>query len=525
MKTIRILTAEMKLHSAQRKELIEKYLRTIDFEFFNLKLDVSGLVSYERAFEVLKPSQIYQKPDLPGFIFASPWVSFRNKRTGRIVHVNRDVTEHLGATVDLMAHEELGCVDSPRNIKVKIVSDESMYADACNLIDALVSGFDRYRGFEQIFESKLIYDEIVSVEELLTQTDIYSDVSPENYDCVVVFGPRRLPGGTEKSRRVYSIPETEALNRGVPVQFVADEPTPNKKYDKSLRTKSNNPYALFGIGLNILSKIGAKTMVLSPNTTTHFFPDSVVIGYNIARIFEHLAKDVSQEESPKELIKSSTPLVAPTVMMSRDGAEIVLQDVYQIPDEVSLFKEGRAERMIDALSGKFSNFIIHKDGRFYPDELRDIRKIQQSDRSIFPVSIISGFSPRLFSSLASWNYIPKTGTVTKLSPKDFLIATPLTTTRYNPQRRGWPNPILVTIHEEALGTELSSVQKMQMLYQIWALTRVHPGSQLPTRRPMSVHYSNLMATFLRKAGDAQPQYFKKFGNKSNRHGYIPKIFL
>jgi argonaute-like protein implicated in RNA metabolism and viral defense len=266
-------------------------------------------------------------------------------------------------------------------------------------------------------------------------------------------------------------------------------------------------------------------MVLSPETTDYFFPNSVVIGYNIARIFEPLTKDISQEGSPTELIRRSTPLAAPVVMMSQDGAEIVLQDVYQIPNEVSLFREDRAERIIDELSVNYSNFIIHKDGRFYPDEIIDIKKTQRSDRLIIPVSIISDLSPRLFSSLAKWNYIPKMGTVIKLSNRDFLMATPLTTTQYEPRYRGWPNTILVTIHEDALENELSSVQKMQILYQIWALTRVHMGSQLPTRKPISIHYSNSMATFLRKAGNPQPQYFKNFGRKRNRHGYISKIFL
>ena len=520
-----ILLSEMKLHSAQRKELIENYLKTIEFKFLDLKLEVSDLLSYERTFDILKPSDIHQKSNLPIFIFGSPWMSFKDKRTGRIVDVNRDVTGHVGATVDLLTHEELTCFDSPSNIKVKIISDKSLYKDACDLVETLVHGFGRYRGFEQIFGSKLLYDKIIPVKDLLAQTDVYSDVSPENYDCVLVFGPRRVPEGFKKSRRVYTFPETEILNRGVPVQFVADEPTPNKMYDKSLKTKSNNPYALFGIGLNILGKIGAKVMVLSPETTNHFIQNSVVIGYNIARIFEPLTKDISQEKSPRELIRTSTPLAAPVVMMSQDGAEIVMQGVYQIPNEVSLFREGRAERIIDELSGNYSNFIIHKDGRFYPEELADIKKIQQPGRLIIPVSIISSLSPRLFSSLATWNYIPRMGTVVKLSNADFLFATPLITRRYKPRSRGWPNTILVTIHEEALETKLSSMQKMQMLYQIWALTRVHMGSQLPTRKPISIHYSNSMATFLRKVGNAQPEYFKNFGRKRNRHGYISKIFL
>lgn len=518
------LLSEMKLHSSIRKELIEHFLRDAKFEFLNLQLNVSDLVSYETALEGLNPSEFQQKANASVFTFPNPWMSFKNKRTGRIVSVNR-ATGHLGATVDLLTHEELTCFDSPNEVKVKILSQDDLYADACRLVEAINDGVGDYRGFEKTFESKLIYKDIVPVKDLLTCTDVYSDISPENYDCVLVFGPRRLPEGFEKSKMVYTFPETEILNKGVPVQFIANEPAANKMYDKSFARKSSDAHAVFGMGLNVLGKIGAKVMVLGPETTNYFLPNSVVIGYNIARIFEPLKKDVSQEESPTKLIRSSTPLAAPVVMMSQDGAEIVLQDAYQLTSETSLFREGRAERMIDALSGSYRNFIIHKDGRFYLEELSDIREIQQSNRLVIPVSIISDQSPRLFSSVASWNRIPKVGTIVGLSDNDFLMATPLTTGAYEPKYRGWPNTILVTIHEEALHTELSSVQKMQILYQIWALTRVHMGSQLPTRKPISVHYSNSMATFLRKVGNPRPQYFANFGREPNRLGYISKIFL
>lgn len=519
-----ILGSEMKAHSARRKELIDNYLKTIKFKFLDIELELSDLLSYETTLEILKPSEFHQKSSLPVFIFANPWISFRDRKTERIVHVNRDVTGHLGATVDLMTHEELACFNSPKDIRVKIISDDSLYKDACNIVDILTQGFAEYRGFEQIFGSKLIYNEITPAKDLL-QTSVYSDVSPENYDCVLVFGPRHFADSSEKSKMIYTFPETEILNRGVPVQYVTDEPAQNKIYDKSIRTKSNDTHALFGIGLNILGKIGAKVMALSTETTNYFLPNSIVIGYNIARIFEPLTKDISQERSPRDLIRTSTPLAAPMVIMSQDGAEIVLQNVYQIPNETSLFREDRAERIIDELSANYSNFIVHKDGRFYSDEITDIKRIQKSGRTVIPISIISGVSPRLFSSLASWNYIPRMGTVFKLSEVDFLMATPLVTQRYSAQSRGWPNTIQITIHEEALRDKLSSVQKLQILYQIWALTRVHVGSQLPTRKPISIHYSDAMATFLRKAGNSRPEYFKNFGRKRNRYGFIPRIFL
>jgi hypothetical protein len=518
------LGSEMKRQSATRYELIEKYLREVKFKFFSVDLKLANTYYIEKTHEILEPSEFPDRENLQVFEFSHPWLSFRDRESGRVVDVKRNTTLYWGSTVDLLNHEELACFDSPQEIKVKAITYGPLFGDACHLMDTLRDGFEEYKGFEKIFGTKLSF-EVSSTDDLLSN-QIYSDITSSNYDCVLIFGPRHLPEGAEKSKIIYTYPETEILNRGVPVQFITDDPSPNKTYDKSLKTKSNDSSVLFGIGLNVLGKIGATVMKLSPKSTSFFLPNSIVLGYNVSRLFLPLSKDVKQDHSPRELVRTSTPLAAPLVMMSQDGAEILTQAVYPIPNETALFKEDRAELMISNLPEQFHFIIIHKDGPFYPPEIADIKNLQQNGRTIIPVSIVSFQSPRIFSTFFQWNRVPPTGTIMKLSSVDYLMVNSLTTQRYSAESRGWPNTVLVTIHEEALQKKgLTELEKRQILYQIWALTRVHVGSQLPTRKPISIHYSDSMATFLRKVGNPSPEYFSHFGTLRNRFGYMPRIFL
>ena len=172
---------------------------------------------------------------------------------------------------------------------------------------------------------------------------------------------------------------------------------------------------------------------------------------------------------------------------------------------------------------EFSKIIIHKDGPFYPNELEDLKELTRDDRAIVPISITSTGVPRLFSSNLGNKFLPRPGLVFPLSSNEFLMSTTLVTSRYLPEERGWPNPILIRIHETS--KRLPTAEKLRMLYQIWSLTRLTLGSQLPFRQPLTIHYSNQMTVFLRKAGKVEPTYFKNLSGKRNRHGYLPRIFM
>jgi len=472
----------------------------------------------------LKPQNFAQSKIPVFFRFPRPWVRFKDAETSELKDVSWE-TGHLGAPGDLRREpKDVCCLDVPREINVKLLIDEKLANDAWELIRLFGEGYGRYRGFKNIFGVDINFSDIL-IKDFLSDLSAYSQIKPEKYDCVLIFGPRIIEGDPVKTKKIYTFSETQILNRGIPVQFVANDPSPNPKYDMSLKSKSTNPEVLFGIGLNILGKIGAKVLELSPNTTDYFLPGSVVIGYNIARIFEPIKEDIFQNKAPRDLVRHSIPLAAPIVILSGHGADIIQQYAYEVADETALFSGEHGRRIISDIGGNPENIVIHKDGRFYPKEIHDLKTLQQKGTRIIPISIISGSVPRLFSSLAKKRFLPPEGIVFMLSPRDFLISTTLTGSRYIPEHRGWPNPILVRFHEKPLSQKLSSQEKLQLLYQIWAFTRAHVHSQIPLRRPISVHYSNLIAEFLRKAGDRNPRYFKKFKGMKNRLGYSPRIFL
>jgi len=516
----------MKVHSARRKNLLEEYVQKINgkIRFDDITIELSEMVSDESPILELKPQQFYDQRILTSFRFPRPWVRFRDPETLRLKDVAWE-TGHLGAPGDLLKEpKDVSCVDVPEKISLKLLIDQKLEVEVWKLIHSLVNGYAGYKGFEDVFGVGVEISSVL-VDDFLSDLSIYSKVAPESTDCALVFGPRTIKGDPIKTREIYTFSETQILNRGVPVQFVSDDPSPNLKYDMSLKSKSTNPDVLFGIGLNVLGKIGASVLTLSPNTTNYFLPDSVVIGYNIARIFEPLNKDVFQSEAPKDLVRHSIPLAAPIVILSGHGANIIHQYAYEVADETGLFSGEHGRRIISDIGSNPENVVIHKDGVFYPKEIHDLQELQGDGMRLIPISIVSGSVPRLFTSMPKSHFVPQEGTVFMLSPNDFLISTTLTGAKYIPEHRGWPNPIMVRFHEKSPSQKLTSQEKLQLLYQIWAFTRVHLHSQLPMRKPISVHYSDLIAKFLTKAGDRKPQYFKKFRGKKNRLGYNPRIFL
>jgi len=520
------IQSEMKVYSAKRKDLVREYVEKVNgkMSFDDIVIRLSEMVSCESPKMELRPQE-FDRSDIPVFFtFPRPWVRFRDAETLKLKDVSRE-TGHLGAPGDLLQESKrVCCLDVPKKIRIKLLIDKRFENDVWKLIQSFGDGYGHYKGFSGVFGVNIEFSSIL-IDDFLSDLSAYSKIVPERDDCVLIFGPRTIEGDPIKTKEIYTFSETQILNRGVPVQFVSDDPSPNPRYDMSLKSKSTNPDVLFGIGLNILGKIGANVLALSPNTTDYFLPNSVVIGYNIARIFELIKEDIFQHKSPRELVRHSIPLAAPIVILSGHGADIIHQYAYEVADETALFSGEQARRIISDIGGRPENIIVHKDGEFYPKEISDLKTLQQDERRIIPTSIISGSVPRLFSSMAKINFLPPEGTVFMLSPNDFLISTTLTSARYIPEHRGWPNPILVRIHEKPLPQKLSSQEKLQLLYQVWAFTRVHVHSQIPLRKPISVHYSNLIATFLRKAGDRKPQYFKKFKGKKNRLGYNPRIFL
>jgi len=519
------LTSAMKAYSARRGRTLENLQKSLTFSFLDVKLKTTESFSRDGPDIEIRPEQFSNEDMARPFLrFPRPWVSFRDAN-GNVIDVGEP--PYLAAPGDLLKHRTLRPFDvpkSPADIRLKVICDARLENDARALIQKLRSGFGKYPSFQQIFRCPIKIADFRAVQDF-DDSQAYSDVSPQNYDCVLVIGPRSIAEDPVRTKWIYTFAETQILDRGVPPQFVSDDPSSNPSYDASLKSKAQNPNALFGIGLNILGKIGARVLDLSPKSLGFFIPNSAVLAYNVARIFEPFKQDIFHSSSPRDIVKASTPLSAPIVIMTDRGTEIIHQYAHRISSETALFSPEHGSRILSEIPTKYTKVIVHKDGPFFLQELSDLKKLQTKERVLIPLSIISGKVPRLRTSIAKINFLPKPGLLFRLSPKDFLLSTTLVTMKYIPEERGWPNPIWIRIHDEILPEELTGREKLQLLYQIWVFTRLHLGSENPIRKPISIHYSNQMAEFLRKAGDAEPAYFRIFSGKRNRHGYIPRVFM
>lgn len=514
--TYRKVLTSSKYHSSNRAANIIEYLDQEIFYYLDEILELeSKLLECSSINTHIHPDSYASLHQDSTSILKHPSVEFQNKTTGDVIEISRDPPYHA-AVSDIKNHKNITCFSSPKKLELKVFSDFRLLEMAFSHMEALSNYFRRE------FDIELFYDEILPVSDLANSYDNFSDLKADDLDCVLVFGPRFVHGNLKKSKQVYTVPETAILNQGIPVQYVADYNTRQSPIGQSLYKKTKNNDALFGLAINILSKIGYKIMGFSNETKYYFIPNSVVIGYNVIRIYKDITLDENAKDSLLEQVRKTTPIVAPIVIMSDDGNDLIMQDVYEIPDDVSLFKEGRGEEIINNIPDFFDTIIIHKDGPFFKEELLDLKNIEIKNKRIIPVSIITSSSPRLFTTHFTTK-APLPGTVMKLSDEDFLMATPLVYGGYDPSTRGWPNSLLIKIHD--LDKKINLETKVKILYQIFALTRIHQASQNPTRRPMSIHYSNMMGEFLRKVGDPRPKYFKYFKSKRNKHGLIPKIFL
>ncbi len=162
---------------------------------------------------------------------------------------------------------------------------------------------------------------------------------------------------------------------------------------------------------------------------------------------------------------------------------------------------------------------MHKDGYLNNIELQSLQdRAKEFSINVIPISIRTTEVPRVFNPRYFASEIGLTaGTTLPLSSKDFImITTP--TGRWDAEKLGWPNPLLITFHDNQPDIT------MKALYQIYALTKMQTASQRAIRDPISIHFSNMITKFLRKVGDPTPTYLQYFVNSSSGK-YLPRWFL
>lgn len=508
------VNSRFRTESARRRDSAAKYSQQLRLSAFGVDLKIRPRLSYSGSLDLRRPSQgSFQWGHFNSL--APQSVSFRNK-FGQVITVSRS-TGHLGAPQDLMRHGDLKAFSVPQEIRTILFYEDDLEEEAKLLRGSLLGTPNSIaRGFGSTFGSNLALSEPVPLE---TQTTALSSIL-NGADCALIVG-QRSQASFSFSKTAYTDAEVAMMNQGIPAQFVTTSTGSGTTYDLPMTRKANNQYFLFVLGASIIAKIGGNTMVLSEETTKEFPENSVVIAYNIARVFESVPQDLKKSEHAAQLTRTSVPISAAVAIMDQAGSEVIHQSPHVIPNESALFAGERGKMIFDGVPDGTKYVVVHKDGSFYSEELDDLKKLGGTQRKIIPVSINTVYVPRLTSTLLSQKFLPLPGQVVPLSSNEFLLCT---TDVGDPGTRGWPNPLLVRIHE-ILEDPLTSDLKWKVVYQIWALTRSHPASMIPTRRPLSIHYSNKMANFIRKAKDAEPSYFGKFTGRKNRFGYHPRPFI
>lgn len=429
--------------------------------------------------------------------------------------------KYQGTVNDLFLNPELKPLHVPEKPKIIAFVQKDLKKSWQVLLRRLKKGGERpgYRGFEQTFGTRPVF-RTRYVEDFLSEEfdNLIEELKEKEYDCAIVVIPRFLKT-PEQSRRIYTETKVKIMEKGIPVQVITDDPRVTGSRNNTILGKSMNARTCFGISLNILVKIGAIITALAPSFADNLLPKSVVIGYNVIRV------PPKDEELLKYLHSSrrTIPLAAPLVIFDNRGSKISHHWIYRLENEISLFEGDSGQEILSQIPEGIDNVVIHKDGPFYPIELAAMQSLFKGRKKVFPISIIRNEVPRVFNPrYRGAGFELKAGTFLALSKNKYILTTtPIA--NWISERLGWPCPILTVFH----GKDAKNNPEIQrkLLFQIYALTKMQTGSQRATRVPISIHYSNMIARFIRKVGEPTPIYLRFFVKKLPDQKFIPKWYV
>lgn len=457
--------------------------------------------------ETLEPSKFTKTSFEIGRIFEPPSVTML--RYGTPAEIVQGVGTYQANVNALLSHEELKPLDVPNKLKLIVFVHAKLSNGWEKLKQALICGQKGYRGFTDTFGVELNLSEEV-VRDFFSQefADKIDSLPPQSYDCAIVIIPRYLET-PEATSRIYTEVKTRIMTRGIPVQVITNDDRVTQGKNNTLEGKSRSTFALFGISLNILAKAGGVLAAIGESVASNLIPNSLTIGYDVARV---IPKDIQGVKT--------VPLTAPLVIFDNRGAYVTHQKVYKLKDEVSLFEQ-YGDEIFEGIPSDITTVIVHKDGLFTDREQVSLKACAKKySIEAIPISIRTSDVPRVVNP----NYLESelglvAGTVLPLCADNFLM---MTTPFHNwdPDRLGWPNPILVTLHDSS-----DTLRKLQLLYHIFSLTKMQTGSQRATRLPVSTHFANMVSRFLRKVGDPNPEYLKYFVHTGSTGKNLPRWFL
>lgn len=502
------LIAILRLQSKKRPEASKNWVKQFShLDAYGSGFEISTIplqIHYDNEF--LESTKLDETTNFEkGKIFAPPAVSF--KKDNDEIEVHSQIQNYTASVNDLLTHSELKPLDVPNSLKLIVFVEKELEDKWKSLQKSLIEGSGAYRGFKNTFGTDVTFTNVTIDNFFSNELEHKLSTLDGNYDCAIVV-IKRYYDTEDLTKRIYDSAKTQLMEKGLPVQVITEDKKTSLNRDNSLIGKSHSPYTLFGIAINILGKTGTILTAISEKVAESLIPNALVLGYNITRVF------------PNSLdIQKTVPLSAPLVLFDNRGAYLKHQEVHWLDNENSLFTQ-YGDEIFAKLPKSIKNLIIHKDGFFQETELTALEKLEQKyGINVIPISIRHSEVPRV----SSINYMDglnlKAGTCLPLSDKDFLLVT-TPVGRWQVERIGWPNPILITIHKD-----IEVKIKSKILYHIFALTKMQIGAQRPTRLPISLHFSNMIAKFIRRQGDPIPKYLRHFVHTNPDCKYLPRWYL
>jgi len=444
--------------------------------------------------------------------FKRPELAFRDKE-GNEVRAGwkkpKDINK--GTLTDLMIDPELWPYDNPKDIRIVALIPEDYKIEAEDFCNNLEKGIPngRYRGFENTFKAKtdISQKSVPSTNIEDYKTVISKEIQEGEFDSAIVFIP-----GKKAGKEFYSEPKVTMFEKKLPSQMITVEPR-DSKMDRSLSFKANTDDALFNISLQLAAKSGIVSCALPNGCAKRMMSSDVILGYDVAEIPVAERPELEQEWKKEKPRIPQIKLSCPLVVFDPQGANIEHLGVYWI-EKNNVFDE-YGDEIYQKLPSNINTFTIHKDGSFTTRELVSLEHwAEVHDLKGLAISLITGETPRVSNICAGKPEIPEKGQTIRLQKDVFVMNT---TGRPERVPGGWPKPITIKIHS----IRNYAIDTTKTLGQVYAFAEIHSGALRGLRKPITIHFPNLIGRVLRKL--QRPFTSDAFMTKT-RNGKTPRWF-
>lgn len=292
-----------------------------------------------------------------------------------------------------------------------------------------------------VFEAEAVTSDVRSAAQ---------EIAAQNYDAALALLPGTRGG-------LYRTWKQETVSRNVPNQVI-------------LHRTLGNQYALDNLALGLFAKMGGVPYVLAEPLP---YADRVV-GLDIGRI-------------PKERSNGTMSVAASTHLYGNDGRFLGYR-LEEASVEGETIPPHRLRRMFPAEAYAESQVLVHRDGPFRGEEVETFQRLGREMESTFHlVAILKQGASRLYR-------FDGDGAVTKPRKGHFVRTSDRTAhvaSSPPPFGGSTPRPLQVRVRSESISVE-------EAIHSVLTFSIMHHGSVRPPRLPVTIGYSDSVASRLQE---------------------------